>query len=349
MMTDISFSHIPMANTVTTTLVSPSVETRVTAPSSLADMRERLRLLEAEQASIDARRATINGEMNTLRFVLSDLLAQEQKAAAAEAALSPVTIDDLLGDPSYADDESFRPSEEDESRRDAYLDRMKARSRRRSSVGTARSTVQTFEDILARSPAQAAQLEAAIAQIDGNLAWKGLNLFTGTREKLQRQLADLRQNIANAETQLPVSRENLAAAQQSLASFPEDVAYDTALHTVKSVSVLPRSKQSVLMSYDERNRELRLQLPASPEDNDFSVALTLSFENDSDLHEFKDLVGAQIRVNGIFDTVGEHVEREYDFEDELVPLALEVVKTADGAERFRLPQAVYERFGNQIQ
>lgn len=320
------------------TLSSPAT-TETTIDTN--ELLERLRVL-------DAQRGVIMQEESRIRLQLAGVLQQRQEVAAARITiLSPETFEELRDDISHTVDGDFVPSERDNARHAAFLQRQ-------GMLIAAEENVRQIQRGLSLSTHEwrIDSLERDLRYYDGGLLWKAAHYFSDEPERIRKSIAKARGEKAKAEQKVPYYQAQLPAAREALAAeeAKENVPYDPALHNeyAKSVTLLHRSEQSVLLSLSGNSRQATLILPASPDADDLTVSVTIDLHDD-DNEDFASLIGDDLYVNGRYSSsVKECVEYGEELEPTLVPLALESVTMPDGQERIRLPRAVWERFKDRI-
>lgn len=311
---------------------------------TLTEAQERLQAAEEQRQRLEREMTALRRQIDTLRILDQRTQAGDQAPAAA-----PQSFDDLLGDASYQDDYRFEPGALDEERRSASSMRRDAFSRANGDVFRAKYAIDAQQRILQSGPEQIKALEGRIGDIQGSIVrrlWD--TLVTGKREEYATQINSLEKQIADAPKRLADAQVALAAAQEKAVGTQDDLPYDVALHTLKADELLPRTQQSALVSFDPGRKidTVTIRLPSGPDDTDYTRVARFDFSDTDDRDALMRLFGVDVKLRGsVFDTIGETVEYNFDFEDELVPMALEVV-TVGGEKRLRLPQVVWERFGS---
>jgi hypothetical protein len=331
--------------------LTSSADRFVTTPNA-AFLRTRIQKLEAVKQ-------TIGEKLAEARTLLIPFVLQEQEEEARERIMNPHTIEDLLLDPSYENDRTFEPSQADELRLASYKQRQGDMWKtRENAVPTSLQTdIAIMTGMLEDHPNTITEAETRIEEIEEEngrgLRMRIANWWSGEKKSLEKRLAILRHQLSAAETKLPKSiarLENAEEMRRQYETIEKNKAYDPSLQDQTESLFLQRSNQAVLVSYDPENRDgiFTLHLPRTPEDKDFTVTASFRLESNDDEEEFAELLGIDVGVyTSVFPTVGKSVDYQYDFQEELIPFGLEIVEVNNEL-RFRLPQAVWNRFGSTL-
>ncbi len=310
-----------------------------------------------EQADADtrlkaSRRATfdITNEITRRRELL-------RVTSPERAAADPRSMEDLLADPSYKDDDSFKPSEKDLAR----LEASNVRTTTAESAGSMKYRIESLNRQIAffknprASLTDPSLIRAKIAEIDQR--WFSEFRFGAERARLVLGTARIEEQIAGAPAKLPgtiTERDALTAELQRmeglLALMPAAAPYDISLNTgdtAKSAVMSPRSNHAVRVSFG--NDCFILDLPAGPDDTTFSSRVEFDFPSNADAQSFASLLGEQIPVAAeCYEGLGEVVGSRFDrFDETFVPFPLELVQVG-GVQKYRIPQVVIQRFGQFI-
>lgn len=303
------------------------------------------------QKRIEAAEATSREISTQIEFLHTRIkvlsVLEQQNAIQPEGTAS---IKDLLADDSYENQLSYTSSELDCSRRDSYNERQNDARVKRGNVYNAESEFRRLTSLETTGPARIGTLRTQIDQINGSMLLRITNkLFTGAREKLVSELEALQAKLAAIPGNIQNARENILFAQLELNLIRADMPYEESLHEVPSVSLSPRTEQSLLMSMERNGSRdsITLKLPLSPDDTDFSRSITFDFSDTLAFDEFIELVGKDVPIEEGMGYLGENVNYNYDFTNELVPFALEVVEI-NGKQMYRLPHAIWQRFNQYV-
>jgi hypothetical protein len=324
-------------------MATSQLETSAVKPNTIDAVRDRLANLERKKQIIDT-------TMENLRTQLTDLIAEQTRIDRTKRADDPQTFGDFLLDPSYEQDAEFEPDPLDFLRKDAAIQRQNTVEKGDARLQRIESLIAEETLLIEQGARQINELKAQIQDIDNRYV-----TFFGTAKKraaLVQQLDKLEDKVAAAPGRLATARRILDETKLANAAANPNTPYDPSLHLHSASALLKRDRSSALLSIDINNNEaqakVKLQLPQTPDEEDFSTTVTLQLNTQDDIDDFLALIGRHVRApSGAFDTVGDNIEGDFDIEDDIVPFPVEIVQI-DGQERIRIPEAIWDRFGRFI-
>lgn len=309
--------------------------------------------------ALQRRRQRLERALNTLRVRLSVVLEEEQdairtdkKMRTVERAAQPEDLEDLTADFLYADDHSFEPTETDTDRNQAMLSREYQRMQTLAVVRQQMKTLESLTQLMSSGPERIQIMQARVDAIRASVLLRAQNLYTGELERTLHEIEETQAKIAAEPEQRLEATQQLTLAQEQLSTLPATVEYDRTLHDIQAGTILSRTNQAILVSFEPSYGRadmstVVLQLPSAPGAADFTQTLTLSLDR-YDLDAFGQLLGSDIPIRSNYEkTIGESFQYSTEFINELVPFPLEVVEV-DGQERIRIPQVVWDRFSGNV-
>lgn len=284
----------------------------------------------------------INRKMKPAKRLLEKLLLEKRHRETESKLSHPQTIDDLLLHPSYENDADFAPSDLDTERHDKFLQRT-------DMIGKIKHDLWVHgggKNYWGYRVTNGQELVDAVQKkIDRFGAMNALQRWWNRdkREAFDVEMAKLLEEIMVAPERFAAAKNSYAALETELTKWQEQKDYDRLLQFAEMLRFLPRTEQSVLMTYTHNDQTFTLHLPSTSTERDFTQ--TVSFTLDSrEVQEFCELIGNNLKTEDHSYTVSD-IDLDVDVVDGLlVPFPLEIV-IQNSQERLRIPKAVWDRFG----
>ena len=195
------------------------------------------------------------------------------------------------------------------------------------------------------------ELKRRNATIEGNFIYRLVDKVSGTRQKNEKRLAEIKKALESIPALLEEQRTAHKSAEDAIAEIVDSTPYDRTLHEREAIEKI---EMNLPVSFTTEsgymdNYIFEIDLPASPDDEGFHQTITFDFGSRADLAmDFVEKVlNGDEEIENITgtDSVFQSIEGPWDFENEAISTQLEVVEDEEGNKRVRFEQDAWKEFG----